>query len=70
LPNAVLYCFDYFTGESWEFVAGRGLVIRCGAHDYFFEEDGNALNGLVAEGSLGCGELKGVANFVGEVGRL
>jgi hypothetical protein len=33
---------------------------------HFFEEDGDALDRLCAEGSLGRGELEGIGNFVGE----
>lgn len=32
-----------------------------------FEEDGDALNWFVTEWALGCGELEGVGDLVGEV---
>ena len=46
----------------------RGVLVRGpGLDSDFFEEDGNALHGLVAERALGRGELEGVRDPVGKV---
>ena len=45
-------------------IVGGGWVV---GHVDGFEEDGDALNGFVAYGTLFGGELEGVGDFVGEV---
>jgi hypothetical protein len=56
---------DDFAGQAAHALAS--FVVGKGAGD-FFEEDGDALQGFVAQGALMGGELEGVGDFVGEGG--
>jgi hypothetical protein len=68
LPDGVAHCFYDLAGQPARLVGG--LLGAGDVEGYVFEGDSNALDGLGAEGALGCGELESVDDFVGErVGR-
>lgn len=52
------YCFDDFAGEAA--AVGGSFFVGEGRDGDVFEEDGDALDGLGAAGTLGGGELEGV----------
>ena len=70
--DGLLHRFDHFARQTAEVVAGgAGFAFgrgRRGDGDVF-DEDGNTLDGLVAEGPVVGGELEAVGDLVGEVAR-
>lgn len=69
LPDRVAHGFDHFARQPAERLPRRRFVLarRCDGH--FLEEDGNALDGLVAQRPLKGRELEAVGNLVGEIAR-
>ncbi len=70
--DGLLDRFDHFARQSAEVVAGGAVfaLSRGGRGDGdVFDEDGDTLDGLVAEGPVVGGELEAVGDVVGEVAR-
>jgi hypothetical protein len=66
----LLNSLDHFSSESSQLVSRRRFVVSGRCQSDFFEEDGDSLDWFVAQRSLGCGKLEGVADLVGEVASL
>ncbi len=70
--DGLLHRFDHFARQTAEVVAGGTAFAfgRGGRGDGdVFDEDGDTLDGLVAEGPVVGGELEAVGDLVGEMAR-
>lgn len=60
LPNRVPYRFDYFARQPALRLPRRRLVLAWRSDGYFLEEDRDALDRLMAQGSLNGCELESI----------